>query len=129
MDHLRVGDSERDAATAALSEHYAAGRLTKEEFDERSDAAWSARTRHDLDVLFVDLPGRPAAAPVRRPQRARAPWRAVLLPVAVVLVVLTVITHLPLILFGLLVWFCLSRFVLHRHGHRRPTRDVTRSRW
>jgi uncharacterized membrane protein len=128
MDNLRVGDSERDAATAALSEHYAAGRLTKEEFDERSDAAWSARTRHDLDQLFVDLPGTPAPAPVRRPQRAGSRWRGVLVPVAVVLVVLTVITHLPLILFGLFVWFCLSRFVWHGHRHH-PARDFTRSRW
>ena len=35
---LRIGDAEREATISALGEHYAAGRLTKEEYDERSDA-------------------------------------------------------------------------------------------
>ncbi|WP_199521247.1 DUF1707 SHOCT-like domain-containing protein [Jiangella anatolica] len=53
---LRVGDTERDAAVAALGEHFAAGRLTKDEFDERSARAWAARFGGDLDELFTDLP-------------------------------------------------------------------------
>ena len=48
-----------------LGEHYAVGRLTKDEFDERSDAVWSAKTRGDLAPLFADLPGA-----LRRPVRA-----------------------------------------------------------
>ena len=35
---LRIGDDDREAAVTALGEHYAAGRLTKEEYDERADA-------------------------------------------------------------------------------------------
>lgn len=63
MAQLRIGDSERDAAVAALGEHYAAGRLTKQEFDERADRAAAARFNADLAPLFADLPdGRRAAA-------------------------------------------------------------------
>jgi hypothetical protein len=59
---IRVGDDEREAAVAALGEHYAAGRLTKEEYDERADLAWQARTRSQLFPLFADLPRPPAVA-------------------------------------------------------------------
>lgn len=53
---LRASDAERDAALAELSEHFQAGRLTHEEFDERSDRALKARTGNDLRELFTDLP-------------------------------------------------------------------------
>jgi hypothetical protein len=53
----RIGDVEREAAVHALGEHYAAGRITKDEFDERSDVAMGARTNADLRPLFADLPG------------------------------------------------------------------------
>lgn len=43
-------------ALAELSEHFQAGRLTHEEFDERSDRALKARTGNDLRELFADLP-------------------------------------------------------------------------
>ena len=72
----RIGDAERDAATARLGDHFAAGRLEHEEYDERLDAIWSARTRADLDQLFWDLPALAApraAPPVVRP-RSRD-WR------------------------------------------------------
>ena len=36
---LRIGDDEREAAVTALGEHYAAGRLTKDEYDERAERA------------------------------------------------------------------------------------------
>lgn len=67
----RIGDAERDVATARLSDHFAAGRLDHEEYDERLDAIWSARTTADLDQVFWDLPvvstPRPAP-PVARPR-------------------------------------------------------------
>ena len=44
---LRIGDVERERAQAALGEHYAAGRLGHDEFSERLDRIWSARTRAD----------------------------------------------------------------------------------
>jgi len=80
---LRVSDADRDRAAAELSEHFQAGRLTQDEFDERVGKAISARTRADLDALLADLPAHqpaenlPAAAPagqVARNLRWVAPW-------------------------------------------------------
>ena len=60
---LRVSDADRDRAAAELSEHFQAGRLTQDEFDERVGKAINARTQGDLDELLVDLPAaRPTAA-------------------------------------------------------------------
>ena len=56
---IRVSDAERDQAVAELGEHFQAGRLTQEEFDDRSGRALQARTGRDLTALFGDLP-RPA---------------------------------------------------------------------
>jgi Sec-independent protein secretion pathway component TatC len=53
---LRIGDAERDRAIAALGDHFAAGRLTAEEFDQRLDKALQARFNSDLEPLFADLP-------------------------------------------------------------------------
>jgi hypothetical protein len=58
---IRVSDAERDQAVAELGEHFQSGRLTHEEFDDRSGRALQARTGSDLSALFGDLP-RPAAA-------------------------------------------------------------------
>ena len=53
---LRIGDTERDRAVAALGDHFAAGRLTNEEFEQRIEQAIKARFNDDLEPLFVDLP-------------------------------------------------------------------------
>ena len=45
MDSLRISDADRESAVDLLGEQYVLGRLTREEFDERSDVVWSARTR------------------------------------------------------------------------------------
>ena len=59
---LRVSDADRDRAIAELSEHYQAGRLTTEEFEDRTGRALQARTTADLAGLFTDLPRRQAPA-------------------------------------------------------------------
>lgn len=61
---FRVSDAERDQAVAELSEHFQAGRITQEEFEDRSGRALQARTRTDLTGLFTDLPHGAVAAPV-----------------------------------------------------------------
>jgi uncharacterized membrane protein len=123
MDTLRLSDAEREEAIARLGEHYAAGRLDKDEYDERSDAVWSARTRGDLRPVFADLeapaPAYSAAAGQaldHRTGRPRLP-RPVLLLLGVLLV-MSVVTHLPFILLGLFVW-CLLRFSPRYHHRRR----------
>jgi hypothetical protein len=74
---LRVGDADREAAAEALREHYAQGRLTLEEFNQRIEAAFAATMRSQLSALTRDLPpvAVPAArapVPVPRAQREQA---------------------------------------------------------
>jgi hypothetical protein len=54
---IRASDADRDRTAALLREHHAAGRLTAEEFNERLDKAYAAKTLGDLDQLLSDLPG------------------------------------------------------------------------
>ena len=54
---IRASDEDRDRAAAALREHLAVGRLTLEEFNDRLDQAYAARTTGELDQLMSDLPG------------------------------------------------------------------------
>jgi hypothetical protein len=55
---LRVSDADRDRAVAELSEHFQSGRITQEEFEDRSGRALQARTGTELTALFSDLPQR-----------------------------------------------------------------------
>ncbi|MGV9779160.1 DUF1707 SHOCT-like domain-containing protein [Streptosporangium sp. NPDC003464] len=55
-DDLRIGDAERDTAMTALREHYAQGRLTHEELDERIERTLAARTGGELALVSADLP-------------------------------------------------------------------------
>jgi hypothetical protein len=63
---LRIGDAERDVATTALREHFAAGRLTLEELTERIDGALTAKTQAQIDALMADLPRPRPHSPARR---------------------------------------------------------------
>jgi hypothetical protein len=55
-DRMRVSDADREQVTARLREHYAEGRLTSEELDERITATLSAKTFGDLRRVMADLP-------------------------------------------------------------------------
>jgi|SRR5215469_2478301 len=67
---LRVSDADRDRAVEELSEHFQTGRLTHEEFEDRSGQALKARTGKELSELFTDLPqGQSAAAAGMVPAR------------------------------------------------------------
>jgi Domain of unknown function (DUF1707) len=61
--NVRVGDADREAAAGQLREHYAEGRLTLDELNERLDATFAAKTKADLDAALRDLPhvARPTA--------------------------------------------------------------------
>jgi hypothetical protein len=70
---MRIGDTEREQALAALGEHMSAGRLDIDEYGERSAKVTAARTRGELLELFTDLPapkptfGAPAPKPAAAP--------------------------------------------------------------
>jgi len=112
---LRIGDADRERAAAELAEHYAVGRLDQAEHAERLDRIWAARTRAELDPVFVDLPGHVPASgwapprPTGPPQRRRGRPQFPLMVVLVVLAGIAVLTHLPLVLIGLAVWFLVTR--------------------
>ncbi len=95
----RIGDAERDVATARLGDHFAAGRLDHEEYDERLDAIWSARTRADLDQLFWDLPVMSTPRPAPRPAPVARPsgrdWRFPMWMLVVGAVLLMVALEVP----------------------------------
>jgi DNA-binding PadR family transcriptional regulator len=54
--HVRAGDADRDAAAAALGEHFAQGRLTLDELSARLDATLAATTHGELSQAARDLP-------------------------------------------------------------------------
>lgn len=62
-NNVRVGDADREAVAAQLREHYADGRLTLEELNERIDQTFAAKTKADLNTVMRDLPqaSRPGA--------------------------------------------------------------------
>ena len=72
-DRVRVGDAERQGAAMALGDHFAYGRLERQEFDDRVAAAYAARTWYDLRLLFADLPGPQPAEPAGTPGSAGRP--------------------------------------------------------
>ncbi|WP_213930229.1 DUF1707 SHOCT-like domain-containing protein [Rhodococcus sp. B50] len=84
---IRIGNAERSRALDLLGEHFALGRLTLPEFDERSAKASAATTRGDLDVLFTDLPAHVTDSsattrddlPVITPNKGPARWREVVM--------------------------------------------------
>lgn len=62
---LRIGDAEREAAAVALREHFAQGRLTLEEFQQRLAAVFAAKTDRDLAEIRADLPHVAGPSPAR----------------------------------------------------------------
>jgi hypothetical protein len=51
-----VTDAGRDAATAQLGEHYAVGRLSLDQFQDRLDEAYRAQTARELNAVTAGLP-------------------------------------------------------------------------
>ena len=56
---IRASDQERESVVSVLRDAFADGRLTYEEFEERTAAAYAARTWTDLRELTADLPAQP----------------------------------------------------------------------
>jgi class 3 adenylate cyclase len=52
----RVADADRDRTVLLLREHVVEGRLTLDDFSERTGRALQATTRGDLDAVMADLP-------------------------------------------------------------------------
>jgi hypothetical protein len=111
---IRIGDAEREQAVSALGEHYLAGRLSKEEYDERAGAAWKAKTRSQLDPLFYDLPRmqqqvtRPAPPPRDSSWARSRKRRGFGFPILVAVVVLLAVLGAPWWAWLILGWMWFS---------------------
>jgi hypothetical protein len=56
---IRASDQERESVVDVLRDAYTDGRLTLEEFEERTSAAYASKTWADLRELTGDLPVEP----------------------------------------------------------------------
>ncbi len=69
---IRASDKERESVVDVLRDAYTDGRLTLEEFDERTSAAYASKTWADLRELTADLPVEPVLG-ADMPQRHLQP--------------------------------------------------------
>ena len=128
---IRIGDAERDKAVSDLGDHFAAGRLNREEFDDRADQAMQARFSTELAPLFADLPATAPAAPAAPSGAGRLggppPWAYAmwLFPVLLMAAVAgAILLHAPFILW-LGVWLLvIAKITGHKHRHRRHQQYV-----
>lgn len=77
LPELRASDADRERVAEILRDAVAEGRLAMEEFDERLEAAYRARTYGELEPLTADLPAvATAAAPLslRKDTAAVTAW-------------------------------------------------------
>ena len=94
---IRASDHDRESAVEVLRDAYTAGRLNLDEFDERTTAAYAAKTWGDLRELTSDLPAeptlgadlrtlapKPAMVDAPLQYRSRRPPFVPLLPIALV---------------------------------------------
>src|SRR4051794_6012343 len=70
---MRAGDVERQRVVEQLGKHFAEGRLTVAEFDERAVRAHASVYLDELPALTADLPSAPEPRP--RPARPAGPVR------------------------------------------------------
>jgi hypothetical protein len=83
-ENIRISDADRERVVERLREHYADGRLTSDELDERVTAALNAKTYGDLRGPMTDLPepetvgaaGSPTGAPGPAGPGWQSPWFA-----------------------------------------------------
>jgi hypothetical protein len=115
---IRASDRDRERAAAVLRDAYAVGCLDLEEFHDRADAAYSARTWGELRDLTADLPawqisGRgehdadPRTAPARPGQAPQRPfafiWVMAVIWLAIAAAAHTAAAAIPLVLLSLFV--------------------------
>lgn len=69
---VRASDAEREAATAELRTHAAAGRLDVDELDARLETVLAARTRAEVAAALGDLPAAGETRATRAPSARRS---------------------------------------------------------
>ncbi|MEV0252030.1 DUF1707 domain-containing protein [Nocardia sp. NPDC050712] len=95
VPEVRIGTVEREQALQRLSDHFAAGRLSVAEFDERSAVVAAARTRGELAPIFADLPAEPvdlSKAPAKKRSGFLDEWPERIMAVVPILAVILFFT-------------------------------------
>ena len=72
---VRIGDADRERGAGLLRDHTVEGRLTLEEFAQRLDEVFAARSEQELVAALRELPDQPAAPPTPK----RRAWLVTLL--------------------------------------------------
>ena len=118
--NLRAGDADREAIAERLRNSHSEGRLDVQEFQDRLDRCYQAKTVGELEQLVADLPRE------RLPERAFRPQRLRMIPLLAVVFGAVVIAgavwhHGAPGLWLLVPLFFLLRFLLwpYRPWHRR----------
>ena len=109
--NLRAADADRDATGERLRHHHAEGRLDTDEFQERIDRCYQAKTVGELERLLTDLPPEPTS-------EGRLRFRGLpmipLVPIVIAIVAVSAVTHGHHGHFGF--WFVIPLFFLFRFG-------------
>lgn len=120
--NLRVGDAEREQTGDRLRQAHVEGRLDPEEFQDRLDRCYKAKTASELRELVADLPGegRPQGRSSSRPSLL---WLRTIpvLPILLAIFLISATVH------GHIWWLLLPLFFLMRF--RRWGRRGWRSSW
>ncbi len=115
---LRVGDSEREETGEQLRRAHAEGRLDAEEFQQRIERCYKAKTVGDLRALVVDLPGEPRQ---RERSFGRGPrllprWGAAV-PILLTIFVIAAVIHHHVFWVLLPLFFVMRFWVWRRRPH------------
>jgi hypothetical protein len=124
--NLRASDADREATADRLREHHTDGRIDAEEFHERLDKCYAAKTVGQLAELTRDLPGNPARRRSGAGFSLLGSLRMIpIVPIILALVAIHVIIGLVSGLFGVFsgLWvliplFFLGRLLFFRRGFR-----------
>jgi hypothetical protein len=119
--NLRASDADRDATADRLRQHHTDGRLDPDEFQERLDRCFAAKTVGELAELTRDLP----ADPARRGSRVRTSLGLLgclrmipIVPIILAIVAIHLIAGVHSGLWILIPLFFLARFTIFRYGFR-----------
>jgi Domain of unknown function (DUF1707) len=120
--NLRASDADREATADRLREHHTDGRLDQDEFQERLDKCFAAKTVGELAELTRDLPGDAAqrGASGRTGLGLLGGLRMIpIIPIILAIVAIHLILGLAGVLWIIIPLFFLARFMCFRGGLRR----------
>ena len=119
--NLRASDADRDATADRLRQHHTDGRLDQDEFQQRLDRCFAAKTIGELTELTRDLPDDTA----RRRAGGRTGFGLLgclrmipILPIILAIIALHLIVGVVGGLWILIPLFFLARFMIFRRGFR-----------